>query len=275
MMQKLLFTLVFIMPASILLGFAILNARWNRVLFLFAGMTLLTTWLVFQDGRESRLPVMPLVAAFQFGLMATAIAVGVVIRTARRVLSRNRGSFDAAPSSADAIRWPDIIFGSALASFIPALFAHQGAFARVDGAVLFIGLGTIIGIAVFASATLLRSKSYAFAATAASCALSLAALATYALNTGANVQYAAKKLAQGKPYCIQSGNTVVVDIWDLTILNLRAKGTSNMYLNYHALLVTGENGMNQFHNWSYHRRQFQPAEMRYKPDRICTPQITP
>lgn len=218
---------------------------------------------------------MPIVAALQFGLMAAAIAVGMIIRLLRRVISPNRCSDDTATSSATAIRWPDIIFGSALACFIPTLFAHQGAFSRVDGAALFIGLGTIIAIAATACVLLLRSKSYAFAATAASGALTLATLATYALNTGANVQYAAKMLTQGKPYCIQSGNTVVTDIWDLTILNLRARSSSNTYLNYHALLVIGEKSVNQFYNWSYDRGQFQPAEMRYKPDRICTPQITP
>ena len=82
-------------------------------------------------------------------------------------------------------------------------------------------------------------------------------------------------LAQGKPYCIQSGNTLVTEIWDLTVLNLRARSGPNVYLNYHALLVVREDGTNQFYNWSYHRGQFQPAIMTYKPDLICTPQLTP
>ena len=74
-MEKLLFVLVFIMPVGLLMGFAILAPRWNKVLFLIAGMTFVTTWSLFEDGRETRLPIMPFVAALQFALMTTCVVI--------------------------------------------------------------------------------------------------------------------------------------------------------------------------------------------------------
>lgn len=271
-MPYLLFALVFAAPIGILAGFAILPWRWSKVLLLFAGMSLVTTWSLFQEGRETRLPLMPIVFALQFGLMMGGIFFGAVIKMARVVWW---GKADIPLGlQTPTIQWPNIIFGSALAFFLPILFGYHGAFARADGKHLFIGLGTTVIVLIVASVQSVRSKSYTFAATAASCALSLTVLSSYALSTGDNMQHAAKIFAQGKPYCIQSGNTAVTDIWDLTVLNLRAPRKSNMYLNYHALLVFRENGVNQFYNWSYHRSEFGPADMFYKPDLICTPQTT-
>lgn len=68
-MLKFLDFLVFIAPLGILAGFVCLNPRWNKVLFLFAALTVLTTGSLLGDDRDSWLPVRPLVMGFQFFLM--------------------------------------------------------------------------------------------------------------------------------------------------------------------------------------------------------------
>ena len=272
MILKLLFALVFVVPLGILIGFAVLHQRWSKVLLLFAGIALVTTFSLLKESREAWLPIVPLALVLQFVLMLGAIFLGLALKMASVVWWGKTDVPAIAP--APAIHWPNLIFYSALAFFLPILFAYHGAFARAEGKPLFIGIALVIATAIVSFVALLRSKSYVFAATAASCAVSLTALVLYAYSTGATVQQAARLLAQGKPYCIQSGNTVVQDIWDLNVLNLRENSQSTFYLGYHALLVARENGVNRFYNWSYYSGQFLPTESTYT-RLICTPQITP
>jgi hypothetical protein len=168
--------------------------------------------------------------------------------------------------------WPDITLGIILAFFVPCFAAYQGTFARVDGQALLVCFGIIIAISVIASAVLFKHKAHIFAATLASSAICLTALATHGLITGVELRNAAKAFAQGKPYCIQSANRKVSQIVDLMVLNLRATTAGGgTYLNYHALLVVREGGTNQFYNWSYRRNRFEHAEMTYAPDVVCSP----
>lgn len=261
--------LVFGAPLGILAGFVCLGPRWNKALLLLAALTVLTTGALLEDDRNSWLPIVPLVMGLQLFLMVGAICLGLALRMAFNIWLTRRGRKGVLSTSGN--RWPDIVFGCTMAAYLPWFMAYAGAFARVDGRVLFISFGIIIVVALAAFVVLFRRDSHAHTTIAAAWAISLSALTFYALVTGAKLQTTAETFAQDRAYCIQSGNAAVTEIWDLTVLNLRAVRR----LNYHALMVIRENDANQFYNWSYQRGQFMPGKMTYQPDVICSPKITP
>jgi hypothetical protein len=268
MLNTLLFLTLAFAPLIVLLGFALLPARWNKVFLLVAGIGVLLAWSVFPGNRDEWLPVSLLIKLIQIILMVLAIGVGASIRWLWSLW--RRGAVGVGEPTLHS-EWPRAVFGGILGFFVPGFIAFHGVFGRADGTLT---LSVVILIALFLiaiSVALYRSGSRAQLLLPASCAASFSAVILFAFWTGSLVQAAAYTAAQGNPYCIQSGNRPVSQTQELTFLTLRAPKSSEVYLNYHGLLVVKEKEALRYYNWSYFRRSFLPAKMVYKPDALCVP----
>jgi hypothetical protein len=273
MVNALLLITLVILPLTVLLGLAILPPSWNKVIFLVAGLAMVFAWSIFHSSDGDMFGLSVLIKLLQAVALTSAFALGFAIRGARRWWStrsaRQRGVRPPQPEPAS--EWPGAVFGGLVALSLPVFLSYHGAFGRSDGTTLFSALAIVLIMLIAAAVAGYRLGNRALFVTSVACAVSITAIAAYALKTGSNVQTAARATADGKPFCIQSGNAPVSSVQDLTFLTLRAPQSPYSHSNYHGLLVVKDEDKNLFYNWSYWRGRFLPAHMTYKPDVLCTP----
>lgn len=277
MMQILLLTTLLILPLTVLIGLAAFPARWNKVIFVVAALSVIMAWSVFRSSPDEMLPLSFFIKLFQIIALLLAFALGFAIRWAwRRPANGGFRPNDSTPRQPEKTVFPDAVFGFLLAFWTPVVLSYNGAFGRWDGAILFSLLAIILIALVAVSVVGYRAAKLTQFVTSMSCAVSIAAVAAYAVKTGLDVQSAARKTANGQPFCIQSGNAPVDNILGLSFLTLRAPRTDYSYLNYHGLLVVKQQESALYYNWSYWFQDFLPAKMIYTPDVICAPKpVTP
>ncbi len=171
----------------------------------------------------------------------------------------------------------DVAFGLLLGGAFPLVFlVWFGILARMPGLPVTSVLALLAALMLLLFATGRRQSAYVNA----SClilSITLSGLLVQGYADSRAVVSAARAIAAGADFCIQSGRKQVDGLYDLSRITLREPRSPNGYLRNHALLVIARHDGQAVLNWSYKARSFvddiSPRRLvgNSAPEIICVP----
>lgn len=151
----------------------------------------------------------------------------------------------------------------------PFLFLMEHPFARYPGTIL---IPVLLGTSILALVAFLhlrrRGSTRAFGNYLPGYALGVPIMLGVSLYYGAKVLPAAEVLAKDTHFCIESGQSQITSLFDMTPLTM----VSREYSEYHAELIVETTPKPGIYNWSWWTLSFSPVKPSMYTDRKCSNQ---
>ena len=168
--------------------------------------------------------------------------------------------------SAARTRLSDRVYWFIAGLLVPSVLLHERLFARYPGAIVMLVLLATSALTVVAFMLLRgRASPRSIWLCLPGYALGVPIMLAASLYYGAEVLPAASALAQGAPFCIESGPAQVTSSFDMTPLTLISREHSE----YHAELIVETKPKPQIYNWSWRTLSFSPVKPDMYSARSC------